>query len=78
MLITQKNHWAEEVSINIAKSNTVLRDPDFQPEQAKPELQRAGSCTGEVWESFAPVLPRRAVALPGCGAAAAAPAGFNP
>ena len=74
MIVTQKNHWAKEVIIKIAKSNTCCSEiPEFQPEQVERVWQITGSCNGKIWEIFALVLPRRTVVLPVCRAKAASP-----
>lgn len=57
-LVTQKNHWAKEVNITIAKSNTrCLARPDFQPEQVERVLQIPGAGEGKIWAICALRLP---------------------
>lgn len=69
MIVTQKNHWAKEVIIKIAKSNTRCSEiPEFQPEQVECVLQITCSCNGKIWEIFALVLPCKIVVLPDCRA----------
>lgn len=53
MIVKQKNHWAKEVIIKIAKSNTRCSEiPEFQPEQVERVLQITGSVMGRFGKSL--------------------------